>query len=142
MKKPVFLLLFLLPFSISNAQVDSLIGNWTLIERNQIDFGSFPKITTEAQLKAEGQFMDYSFTEDGKFKQRNKFRDEDTLIFKGTWKIQDCKVILTMPQNGKDFVIDWTYELNGNTLLLSRYGLNGKDKMKLTLRGKQVQTIM
>jgi hypothetical protein len=126
--------------ALRKKQVGKLIGTWVLFERYQIDFGSSPKTTTEAQMKAGQEYADYKFMEDGSYKSKNTYRSTDTITFIGTWKVQDNKVILTHPiQDGKDFVIDWTYELKGDTLFLTRYGgINRLDKGRLTLRKKQI----
>jgi hypothetical protein len=122
--------------ALRKKQENKLIGTWVLFEKYQIDFGSSPMTTTEAQMKADREYGEYNFKEDGSYTDRVAWKYVDTITFIGTWKVQDSKILLTSIQEGKNFVLDWTYELKGDTLFLTRYGLNGKDKGKLSLRRK------
>ena len=137
MKPTVFILLFFLAVSASKAQVNDLIGTWTVFEMTQVS-GQTSQKMTEDQLKANGAFEDYFFMEEGKFKQTGNLSGEGTVSTQdGTWKITENKVIMTLQLGERKIDIDYTYELKENTLFLTRTSPNGNMKVIMALRKKE-----
>lgn len=137
MKPTVFILLFFLAVSASKAQVNDLIGTWTVFEMTQVSGQNSQKMT-EDQFKANGAFEDYFFMEEGKFKQTGNLSGEGTVSTQdGTWKITENKVIMTLQLGERKIDIDYTYELKENTLFLTRTSPDGNMKVIMALRKKE-----
>ncbi len=122
MKITVITLLFFLTFPVSNAQLKELKGNWTVFElRNESDQNSSK--LTEDQFKSNGLSFEYSFLENGKFKQTGNLADEsngEVTTQEGTWKTVDNKLIVTLEIGGQKLDIDYTWELKDKNLELTR----------------------
>ena len=137
MKPTVFILFCFLSVSASNAQVNDLIGTWTVFEMTQVSGQSSQKMT-EDQFKANGVFQDYFFLEEDKFKQTGNLSGEATVSTQeGTWKITGNKVIMTLKMGEREMDVDYSYELKENTLFLTRTSPNGNMKIIMALRKKQ-----
>lgn len=137
MKTMVFILLCFLYVSTSNAQVDNLIGSWTMFEMTQ-ESGQNSQKMTEDQLKANEAFEDYFFLEEGKFKQTGNMSGGSTVSTQeGTWKIEGNKVIMTLQLGERKVDIDYSYELKENALFLTRTSPDGNMKIIMALRKKQ-----
>jgi len=137
MKQTVFVFLLFLAISTSKAQVNDLIGTWTVFEMTQVSGQNSQKMT-EDQFKAEGAFEDYFFLEKGKFKQTGNLSGEGTVSTQeGTWKIMEKKMIMTLQLGEQKMDIDYTYELKENTLFLTRTSPDGSMKVIMACRKKQ-----
>jgi hypothetical protein len=136
MKTTVFILLCFLTVSASKAQVNDLIGTWTVFEMTQISGQNSEKMT-EDQFKANGAFEDYFFMEEGKFKQMGNLSGEGTVSTQeGTWKIMENKVIMNLQLGEKKMDVDYTYELKENKLFLTRTSPDGNIKIIMVCRKK------
>jgi hypothetical protein len=136
MKTIVFILLCFLAVSASKAQVNDLIGTWTVFEMTQIS-GQTSEKMTEDQFKANGAFEDYFFMEEGKFKQTGNLSGEGAVSTQeGTWKIMENKVIMTLHLGEKKMDVDYTYELKENKLFLTRTSPDGNIKIIMVCRKK------
>ena len=137
MKPTVFVFLLFLAISTSKAQVNDLIGTWTVFEMTQVSGQNSQKMS-EDQFKAEGAFEDYFFLEKGKFKQTGNLSGEGTVSTQeGTWKIMENKMIMTLQLGEQKMDIDYTYELKENTLFLTRTSPDGSMKVIMACRKKQ-----
>ena len=137
MKPTVFIFLLFLAISTSKAQVNDLIGTWTVFEMTQVSGQNSQKMT-EDQFKAEGAFEDYFFLEKGKFKQTGNLSGEGTVSTQeGTWKIMENKMIMTLQLGEQKMDIDYTFELKENTLFLTRTSPDGSMKIIMACRKKQ-----
>ena len=136
MEKTVLILLCLWSVSISNAQVNDLIGKWTRFEQTQLEFGSSPVIMNEDYFKAEGTFADYLFMEDGKFVKTDRLLGDDKVYtLNGTWKITENSLLMTFQQTDKqEHIINYTYQLRKDTLTMTLYSPDGKDKLVVSYR--------
>ena len=136
MKTIVFILLCFLTVSASKAQVNDLIGTWTVFEMTQIS-GQTSEKMTEDQFKANGAFEDYFFMEESKFKQTGNLSGEGAVSTQeGTWKIMENKVIMTLQLGEKKMDVDYTYELKENKLFLTRTSPDGNIKIIMVCRKK------
>jgi Lipocalin-like domain len=136
MKTLVFILLCFLTVSASKAQVNDLIGTWTVFEMTQIS-GQTSEKMTEDQFKANGAFEDYFFMEESKFKQTGNLSGEGAVSTQeGTWKIMENKVIMTLQLGEKKMDVDYTYELKENKLFLTRTSPDGNIKIIMVCRKK------
>jgi hypothetical protein len=136
MKTTVFILLCFLTVSTSMAQVNDLIGTWTVFEMTQVSGQNSQKMT-EDQFKANGAFEDYFFMEEGKFKQTGNLSGEGTVSTQeGTWKITENKVIMTLQLGEQKMDVDYTYELKENALFLTRTSPDGNMKVIMACRKK------
>ena len=136
MKTIVFILLCFLAVSASKAQVNDLIGTWTVFEMTQIS-GQTSEKMTEDQFKANGAFEDYFFMEESKFKQTGNLSGEGAVSTQeGTWKIMENKVIMTLQLGEKKMDVDYTYELKENKLFLTRTSPDGNIKIIMVCRKK------
>jgi len=136
MKTTLFILICFLTFSALKAQVNGLIGTWTVFEMTQVAGENSQKMD-EDQFKANGAFEDYFFMEEGKFKQTGNLSGEGTVSTQeGTWKIIENKVIMTLQLGEKKMDVDYTYELKENTLFLTRTSPNGKMKIIMVCKKK------
>lgn len=136
MKTLVFILLCFLTVFASKAQVNDLIGTWTVFEMTQIS-GQTSEKMTEDQFKANGAFEDYFFMEESKFKQTGNLSGEGAVSTQeGTWKIMENKVIMTLQLGEKKMDVDYTYELKENKLFLTRTSPDGNIKIIMVCRKK------
>ena len=136
MKPTVFVLLFLLAVSASEAQVSNLIGTWTVFEMTQVSGQNSEKMT-EDQFKANGAFEDYFFMAEGKFKQTGNLSGEGSASTQeGTWKIMENKLIMTLQLGERKMDVDYTYELKENILFLTRTSPDGNMKVIMACRKK------
>jgi hypothetical protein len=136
MKTIVFILLCFLTVSPSKAQVNDLIGTWTVFEMTQMS-GQTSEKMTEDQFKANGSFEDYFFMEEGKFKQTGNLSGEGSVSTQeGTWKIMENKLIMTLQLGEKKMDVDYTYELKENKLFLTRTSPDGNIKILMVCRKK------
>ena len=136
MKTTVFILLCFITVSSSKAQVNNLIGTWTVFEMTQVSGQNSEKMT-EDQFKANGSFEDYFFMEEGKFKQTGNLSGEGAVSTQeGTWKIMENKMIMTLQLGEKKMDIDYTYELKENKLFLTRTSPDGNIKIIMVCRKK------
>jgi hypothetical protein len=136
MKTTFFILLCFLAVTASKAQVNGLIGTWTVFEMTQVSGQNSQKMT-EDQFKANGAFEDYFFMEEGKFKQTGNLSGEGTVSTQeGTWKITENKVIMTLQLGEQKMDVDYSYELKENTLFLTRTSPDGNMKVIMACRKK------
>jgi len=136
MKPTVFVLLFFLAVSASKAQVNDVIGTWTVFEMTQIAGQNSEKMT-EDQFKANKVYEDYFFMKEGKFKQSgNLSGGESVSTQEGTWKIMENKLIMTLQLGERKMEVDYTYELKDNTLFLTRTSPDGNMKIIMACRKK------
>jgi hypothetical protein len=137
MKTIVFILLCFWAVSTSKAQVNGLIGAWTVFEMTQVSGQSSQKMT-EDQFKANGAFEDFIFMEEAKFKQTGNLSGEGTVSTQeGSWKIAENKVIMTIQLGEQKIDVDYKYELKENTLFLTRTSPDGNMKIIMACRKKQ-----
>src|ERR1035437_1941011 len=114
MKTTVFILLCFLTVSASKAQVNDLIGTWTVFEMTQVSGQNSEKMT-EDQFKDNGDFEDYFYVEEVKIKQTGNVSGEGTVSTQeGTWKIMENKMIMNLQLGEKKMDVDYTYELKEN----------------------------
>ena len=103
MKTYLFIILFFLTATVTLAQVNKLIGTWTVIEMtNKSDQDS--STLTEDQFKSNGLFFDCFFMENDKFKQTGNLADESNgavTTQEGTWKISGNNLIVTLEMGGR-----------------------------------------
>jgi hypothetical protein len=122
MKISFFITLFFLTAPVTLAQVNELIGTWTVIEMTNKSDQDSSKLT-EDQFKSNGLFFDCFFMENSKFKQTGNLADEANgavTTQEGTWKISGNNLIVTLEMSGNKFDLDYTWELKNQTLILSR----------------------
>jgi len=122
MKTSLFIILFFLTAPVTQAQVNELIGTWTVIEMTNKSDQDSSKLT-EDQFKSNGLFFDCFFMENGKFKQTGNLADESNgavTTQEGTWKISGNNLIVTLEMSGNKFDLNYTWELKNQTLILSR----------------------
>jgi len=137
MKTTVFILVCFLTAAAAKAQVNGLIGTWTVFEMTQVSGQNSQKMT-EDQFKANGAYEDYFFLEEGKFKQTGNLSGQSTVSTQeGTWKIIENKVIMTLQIGERKIDVDYTYELKENTLFLTRTSPDGNMKIIMALRNKK-----
>ena len=126
MKITLFLLLGILPFTNSRAQIVDLTGTWTMFEFSWINAQGTQK-TTEDQIKADGGTTEYVFSKDGNFKLTSNMADESTGIetYEGTWKLEKNKLILKLKFGEEMLDLVWNAEFKDNVLNLSRKSPDG-----------------
>lgn len=136
MKATVFILFCFLTVSASEAQVNNLIGNWTVFEMTQTAGENSQKMT-EDQFKANEAFQDFVFMEESKFKQTGNLSGQGTVSTQeGTWQISENKLIMTLQMGERQMEVDYTYELKENTLFLTRASPDGNMKITMACRKK------
>jgi hypothetical protein len=136
MKETVFILYCFLTVSASEAQVNNLIGNWTVFEMTQTAGENSQKMT-EDQFKANVDFQDFVFMEESKFKQTGNLSGQGTVSTQeGTWQISENKLIMTLQMGERQMEVDYTYELKENTLFLTRASPDGNMKITMACRKK------
>lgn len=136
MKTTLIIILSILSLSVAQAQVNDLIGTWSVFEMTQLMNQDTYKMT-EDSLKARDLFQDYFFMEDSKFKQTGNLSGQGTVSTQeGTWKITDNRIIMTLQMGEQKFDVDYTLELKDNILLLTRANPAGTMKIIMALRKK------
>jgi len=136
MKTTVFILFCFLTFSASKAQVNDLIGSWTVFEMTQTAGENSEKMS-EDQLKTNEAFQDFVFMEEAKFKQTGNLSGQGTVSTQeGTWQTTGNKVIITLRMGERNLDVDYTYELKENNLFLTRTSPDGNIKITMACRKK------
>jgi len=136
MKTTLIIILSILSLSVAQAQVNDLIGTWSVFEMTQLMNQDSYKMT-EDSLKARDLFQDYFFMEDSKFRQTGNLSGQGTVSTQeGTWKITDNRIIMTLQMGEQKFDVDYTLELKDNILLLTRANPAGTMKIIMALRKK------
>jgi hypothetical protein len=136
MKTTVIIFLFFLIISASKAQVNELIGTWTVFEMTQLINESSYKMT-EDSLKVHELFQDFYFMEDSKFKQTGNLSGQGSVSTEeGTWRIADNIMIITLQMGEQKFDLDYTWEMKDKNLMLTRTNPAGTMKVIMALRKK------
>ena len=136
MKTTGIIILYFLTFTASKAQVNELIGTWTVFEMTQLNNQESYKMT-EDSLKAHNLFGDYYFMKDSKFKQTGNLSGHGSVTTEeGTWKITDNIMIMTLQIGERKLDIDYTWEQKDKILLLTRTNPEGTFKVTMALRKK------
>ena len=136
MKTTGIIILYFLTFTASKAQVNELIGTWTVFEMTQLNNQESYKMT-EDSLKAHNLFQDYYFMKDSKFKQTGNLSGHGSVTTEeGTWKITDNIMIMTLQIGERKLDIDYTWEQKDKILLLTRTNPEGTFKVTMALRKK------
>lgn len=129
MKTTLFLLICFITAYTAKATVVDLTGTWTMVEMTINTDQGIEKMT-EDQMKANGSMTELFFMEEGKFKQTSNMAGSGSLdTYEGTWKIDGNKLLLTLHLNGQNMVVDYTYEMKNDLLLLTRTSPDGKVKI-------------
>jgi hypothetical protein len=120
MKTTVFTFLFFFTVTASKAQVNELIGNWTVFEMTHLTGQDSHKMTADS-LKAYGLFEDYFFMKDAAFRETGNLGGRGSVSTEeGTWKITGDKLIITLQVGERKLDVDYTWELKENNLYLTR----------------------
>ncbi|MBN2666850.1 MAG: lipocalin family protein [Bacteroidales bacterium] len=136
MKTTVSILLFILSITAAKAQVNELIGTWSVFEMTQLMNQDSYKMT-EDSLKAHSLFQDYFFMEDSRFRQTGNLSGQGSVTTQeGTWKITDNVIIMTLQMGEREIDVDYTLELKNNILFLTRSNPAGTMKITMALRKK------
>jgi len=136
MKTTGIIILYFLTITASKAQVNELIGTWSVFEMTHLNNQESYKMT-EDSLKAHNLFEDYYFMKDSKFKQTGNLSGHGSITTEdGTWKITDNKMIMTLQIGERKLDVDYTWELKNKILLLTRTNPAGTFKVTMALRKK------
>lgn len=129
MKTTLFLLICFMTVFTAKAIVVDLTGTWTMCEMTYDTDQGIEKMT-EDQMRANGSITDLFFMEEGKFKQTSNMSGSGSLdTYEGTWKIDGNKLLISLHVNGQNMVVDYTYEMKNDLLLLTRTSPDGKMKI-------------
>jgi hypothetical protein len=113
-------LLTVFSFEGVKAQVNELIGTWTVFEMTHLTNQETHKMT-EDSLKINGLFEDYFFMKDAEFKETGNLSGHGSVSTEeGTWKITENKMIITLQLGERKFDVDYTWELKDKNLFLTR----------------------
>lgn len=136
MKPVVLLLLFFLTLPVLEAQEVDLKGTWTMFEMVYI-VGDNTQTMTEDMMKVNNAFTDFFFLDEQKFKQTSNMSGSGkTETYSGVWKIVDKKLIITLLVGEQNMDVDYSWEMKGSNLILTRTSPDGSMKIISTYRKK------
>ncbi len=136
MEPVVLLLLFFLTLPGVKAQEVDLKGTWTMFEMVYI-VGDNTQTMTEDMMKVNNAFTDFFFMDDQMFKQTSNMSGSGkTDTYSGVWKIVDKKLIITLLIGEQNMDVDYTWEMKGSNLILTRTSPDGSMKIISTYKRK------
>ena len=122
-------------FVTSGAQVNNLIGTWSIIDLTYVSDQGTQKVM-EAEIKAGTAITDLYIMNDGKFKQTSNMSGTGTMdTYEGTWNTDENKLVFTLKIGEQVADIEYKYELKENILYLIRS--NPQETMKITMNFKK-----
>lgn len=97
-----------------------LVGSWEIIEFRLIGIGGDP-VSTEKILRDAGAVWDMKFSKNGEFRQDFNMRQRDMTMEteEGTWTVVDDSLKIEIQSDIVATNLNYTYEVNEDTLVLS-----------------------
>lgn len=111
-------------------------GTWSIFEMSYV---SVDETTTlpEEQIKSSGYVTDYFFMEEGKIRMTSNMSGSGTLdTYEGTWKTFGNDLIITLRLGDRDVDVDYTWEMQGEVLILTRTSPDGNLSIVMSFRKK------
>ncbi len=97
-----------------------LVGSWEIIEFRLIGMGGDP-VSDEKILRDAGAVWDMKFSKDGDFMQEFNMRKQDMSMEteEGTWTVNNDSLKVEIRDDIVANTLNYTYEINEDTLVLS-----------------------
>jgi hypothetical protein len=111
-------------------------GTWSIFEMSYV---SVDETTTvpEEQIKSSGFVTDYFFMEEGKIRMTSNMSGSGTLdTYEGTWKTFGNDLIITLRLGERDVDVDYSWEMQGDVLILTRTSPDGNLSIVMSFRKK------
>jgi hypothetical protein len=113
-----------------------LTGDWTMFEMSYITSVDIQTMD-EAQMKEEGYLTDLCFMEDGQFQQTSNMSGSGTLdTYEGTWEVNEKDLLIHLRIGEREVDVDYTCEMNGEVLILTRTSPDGSLKIVSSYKEK------
>lgn len=128
MKKFTLVIFCICTFSISQAQVNDLLGTWSIVEFTIVNEEN-TNTKNEVELNKDGSIWDLLFLEDGKLKQTSNMRTGDSESHEGSWQFSEQNLAFKLNVNDRETQLNYEYEVQNKILILKRSNPAGTMKI-------------
>jgi len=133
MKTLALALIWIVTFSVTNAQSTDLIGTWNIIEYTNTSDGNEVKMS-EAELNEEGSVWGLSFDDEKNVTQTSNMRTGSIETQEGAWIKTDDELTLELEMDERTIKLVYKYELKDDILVLKRSNPTGTWKVASTFK--------